>query len=247
MKILLTNDDGIDAEGLSALREAFSARHEVWVVAPENERSGSSHGITLRDPVRVRRSSERVFSCRGTPVDCVMLSLLGLVPPGIDLLVSGINHGPNLGTDILYSGTASAACQGVLMGVPSIAVSIGAYSPPFDFPAAAAFCERNLDLFAELSDEDHYLNINIPNGADARGRPVVTFPSRRIYRHELATYEASHTDTFYFLGGAVPGSQLEEGSDCSVLSQGLISLSPIAVHPANENAAVRRYQEAPFR
>jgi 5'-nucleotidase len=133
------------------------------------------------------------------------------------------------------------------MGVPSIAVSMGAYAPPYDFPAAAAFCGRNLDLFVEFWDEDHYLNINVPNGARAGDRPVITFPSRRIYGHELAMYDAPNRDIFCFLGGPAPGSHLEEGSDCSVLARGHISVSPIAVHPANSRAAEERYRKAAFR
>jgi 5'-nucleotidase len=247
MKILLTNDDGVEAAGLQALMEMLAPRHEVWVVAPETERSGSSHGITLRDSIRMRRKGERVFICRGTPVDCVIVALLGFIPEGIDLVLSGINHGPNLGTDILYSGTASAAAQGVLMGVPSVALSIATYAPPFDFRCATTFCERNLQLFVDTWQEDHYLNINFPNSDRAPGKPVVTFPSRRIYRDELRTYVAPNKDIFCFLGGGVPGSHLEEGSDCLVLSAGCISLSPISVHPANHDPGVERYRLVDFQ
>ena len=133
MRILLTNDDSIASEGIKALISALSPAHDVWVVAPETEKSGGSHSITLRDSVRVRMVGEQRFSCRGTPADCVMIAVLGLVPRDIELVISGINHGPNLGTDILYSGTAAGARQSALMGIPSVALSIGAYVPPFDF------------------------------------------------------------------------------------------------------------------
>jgi 5'-nucleotidase len=248
MRILLTNDDGLEASGLQALLAALAPRHELWVVAPETERSGSSHGITLRDSIRMRCRGERTFSCRGSPVDCVMVALLGFIPEPIDLLLSGINHGPNLGTDILYSGTASAACQGVLMGVPSVALSVGTYAPPFDFRCATGFVERNLAVFVDSWEEDHYLNINFPSAPQASGKPVLTFPSRRIYRDELRTYEAPNKDIFCFLGGGgVPGAHLEEGSDCHALSAGSISLSPISVHPANHPCGLERYRAVEFR
>ena len=109
MRILLTNDDGIGAAGLAALEAAFGSRHEVWVVAPDGERSGTSHAIHLQGPVRIRHEGERRFSCSGTPADCVFLGLRGDFLPSIDAVLSGINHGPNLGTDVVYSGTCAAA------------------------------------------------------------------------------------------------------------------------------------------
>jgi 5'-nucleotidase len=124
MRLLLTNDDGIHSDGIQALIRGLEGAHEVWVVAPSVEASGGSHSITLHDVLKIRRLSDRRFSCRGTPADCVMVALLGLVPADIDLVISGINHGPNLGTDILYSGTAAGARQGALMGVPSVALSV---------------------------------------------------------------------------------------------------------------------------
>jgi 5'-nucleotidase len=246
MRILLTNDDGIEAPGLKALMEILGPLHDVWIVAPENEKSGSSHSITLRDSIRVRKIQDRRFSCRGNPVDCVMVALLGLLPKGIEMVISGINHGPNLGTDILYSGTASAASQAVLMGVPSIAVSIGSYAPPFDFAGAAVFIARNLPLFRELSDDDHFLNINYPNAPGRKPDNVITFPSRRIYRDELHTYEAPNKDVFCFIGGPIPDSHLEEGSDCQVLAQGKVSISPIHVHPANCGSIEEQYRSVKF-
>ncbi len=246
MRILLTNDDGIEASGIKALIDALAPGHNVWVVAPENEKSGSSHSITLRDSIRVRALSERKFSCRGNPADCVMVALLGFIPKGIEMVISGINHGPNLGTDILYSGTASAASQAVLMGIPAVAVSIGTYEAPFDFAGAASFVERNLSKFRELSDDDHFLNINYPNTPGRKPECVVTFPSRRIYRDELKTYRASGRDVFCFIGGPAPDSHLENGSDCRTLSEGKVSISPVNVHPANRGALEERYRTVKF-
>lgn len=233
MRILLTNDDGIGSDGIQALLRVLGVSHEVWVVAPEAEKSGGSHSITLRDALRVRRMAERRFSCRGTPADCVMIALLGLVPKRVDLVISGINHGPNLGTDILYSGTAAGARQGALMGVPSVALSVGSYAPPFDFDAAAEFAARNLDNFRTLGTDDHFLNVNFPVSGTRAAETAITFPSRRIYRLKLNTYRAPDGDMYCFFGGPLPEAHPEEGSDSMVVSQGRISISPIHAHPRN--------------
>jgi 5'-nucleotidase len=247
VRILLTNDDGIGSEGLRALIRVLSPVHDVWVVAPETEKSGGSHSITLRDSIRVRKVGEQRFSCRGTTADCVMLSILGLVPAGIELVISGINHGPNLGTDILYSGTAAGARQGALMSVPSVALSAGTYVPPFDFAPAAEFAARNLEIFRELGTDDHFLNINFPATGTQGAETVITFPSRRIYRDELSTYKAPNGDIYCFMSGALPEAHPEEGSDCMVLSQGRISISPIHAHPRNWASIEENYRGVKFK
>ncbi len=225
----------------------LSPVHDVWVVAPETEKSGGSHSITLRDSIRVRKLGDRLFSCRGTTADCVMVSVLGLVPAGIELVISGINHGPNLGTDILYSGTAAGARQGALMGIPSVALSTARYAPPFDFIAGAEFAARNLEIFRELGTDDHFLNINFPSTASRDCETVITFPSRRIYRDELSTYTAPNGDIYCFMGGELPDAHPEEGSDCMVLTQGRISISPIHAHPRNWASIEENYRGVKFK
>ena len=247
MRLLLTNDDGIHSDGIQALVTALAGSHEVWVVAPEAEKSGGSHSITLRDALKVRTIARCQYACRGTPADCVMIALLGLVPRQIDLVISGINHGPNLGTDILYSGTAAGARQGALMGVASVALSVGAYSAPFDFAGAAEFAARNLDSFRTLGTDDHFLNINFPAAGTREAETVITFPSRRIYRMELHTYDAPDGDMYCFIGGALPEAHPEEGSDCMVVSQGRISISPIHAHPRNWATIEESYRGVQFR
>ena len=135
MNILVTNDDGIAAEGLEALINELKGLcnaqnkplHTITVIAPDTERSGVSHAMTLRHPTKVRRLNEGLYTCSGTPADCVIVAGLGIVKEKIDLVVSGINRGPNLGTDIVYSGTCAAARQAALVGIPSIAVSCAGY------------------------------------------------------------------------------------------------------------------------
>jgi len=246
MNILLTNDDSISSAGIKALIRALSPVHEVWVVAPETEKSGGSHSITIHDSLRVREVGPRRYSCRGTPADCVMISLLGFVPATIDLVISGINHGPNLGTDILFSGTCAGARQGALMGVPSVAMSLNA-RPPFDFAAAAEFAARNLEIFRELGTDDHFLNINFPAGGTAASEPRITFPSRRIYRETLSTHVAPNGDVFCFMSGTPPDTHPEQGSDCMVVTHGQISISPIHAHPRNWATIEESYRGVRFR
>lgn len=246
MRILLSNDDGVGSEGIAVLAEVLRGSHEVWIVAPEAEKSGASHAITLRDSIRVRRVGERTFSCRGTPVDCVLLSILGLIPVEIDLVLSGINHGPNLGTDILYSGTAAAARQGALMGRPSAALSVNSYAPPFPFPGASRFVLRNLETLRSLWSPDHFINVNFPAEVGDGTRSRITFPSRRVYRDKLVSFTAPNSDRFCFIGGLLPGAHPEDGSDCDAMEKALISISPVSIHPANDGVE-ERFRTAAFR
>jgi len=246
MRILLTNDDGIGSDGIQTLFRVLSPNNDVWVVAPEAEKSGGSHSITLHDALRVRKTGENQYSCRGTTVDCVLVAVMGLVPQGIDLVISGINHGPNLGTDILYSATAAGARQATLMGIPSVALSTGNYRAPFDFQPCAEFAARNLDVFRALGTDDHFLNINFPATGTAGARTVITFPSRRIYRDEMTTHVAPNGDIYCFMGGKPPEALLEEGSDCLVVTQGGISISPIHAHPRNWGSIEESYRGVTF-
>ena len=247
MRILLTNDDGYDSPALRLLGTALGENgHEVWVIAPDQNRSGSSHSITLKAPTRIHRRAEREMVCSGTPVDCVILGFLGLVPSPIDLVISGINLGPNLGTDIVYSGTAAAARQGALMGTPSVAASINAFAPPFHLDYPVRFLVHNAARFRELWSDDHFLNINFPYECSGDCPPRVTIPTRRIYKDRLVQFTAPDGSLYCFLGGELPHSQMEEGSDYRTLEEGGVSLSPIILHPVNHDVAAR-YEQAGFR
>lgn len=240
MRLLLTNDDGLSSAALLALRKRLDGEHDVLVVAPDDERSGSSHAITVRRPIRVRRFDDRTFSCGGTPADCVNLVGLGLVGLKVDMVVSGPNLGPNLGTDIVYSGTAAASRQAALMGMPAVAASM--YSPdPADFPFAADFIARNLELFREvLSPEpDHFLNINFPGGVRPGAQISVTHPSLRIYSDRLERFTLSDSESYCFITGELPHAASEDGSDWDAVRAGRISLSPILVHPLNHSVEER--------
>ena len=233
MKILLTNDDGIESLGLKALEERLKADHEIWVVAPDTERSGTSHGITLKDAVKMKAAGENRYSLDGTPADCVLYSFLGAIPAKPDIVVSGINLGPNLGTDIIYSGTVAAAREAALKSIPGIAVSLDAKGPPYHFELAAEFIARNLELLAGLWHPDHFININVPNTGDLSTGYCITHPSRRLYKDGLERFESPGGDIYLFLKGAMPHAEPEENSDWEAVTGGRISVSPVYLHPIN--------------
>jgi len=166
MRILLTNDDGIFAEGLCALYDALCEDHKVFVVAPEAERSAVGHAITIADPLRVKKVKRGNmffgYAVNGTPADCVKIAIHELIGPDIDLVISGINRGANVGINVLYSGTVSAATEGVILGYPGIAVSLNEYQEP-DYCFAAYFTSCLLETLKEpILKEIFCLNVNIP-------------------------------------------------------------------------------------
>ena len=193
-----------------------------------------SHSVTLKEPTKIHKLSDREYSCGGTPADCVIIAVLAIVPKNIDMVISGINNGPNLGTDITYSGTAAAARQGALMGKPSIAASINSYEPPFNYKAPVDFLEKNIELFYNLWADDHFLNINFPNNMIKSAAVEVTYPVLRIYKDKIERFKAPNGDLYCFLGGELPTSKEEEGTDGYAVSHGRVSLSPILIHPTNE-------------
>jgi 5'-nucleotidase len=245
MRILLTNDDGIKSEGLTLLYNRLKSDHEIWVIAPEHEMSGSSHAISLKVPIKVKRKSEREFLVKGTPVDCVLLAFLSLVPEEIDMVISGINHGPNLGTDILYSGTVAAARQGALFGKPSCAVSLTGLKDGFNFSDAVEFMARNIGLLFEEWSADHFVNINFPAQCKQPFDTAITFPSHRIYKDNFAMFNAPDGNMYCFLQGDDPDSHDEQGSDFDALSRNKVSVSPVLIHPANHEIEVK-YQKLNF-
>ena len=248
MRILLTNDDGIESPSLKALSEKLSGEHEIWVIAPETEMSGCSHSVTLRESIRVKQRGERIYSCGGTPADCVILSMLGLIKGTVDMVLSGPNFGPNLGTDIVYSGTAAAARQAVLMGYPAIATSLVGYSSPTynseqDLAFALEFIAKNLSVFKGLASPDHFLNINFPKVLSHQVRVSITFPSIRIYQDTLEKKLAADGTINCRIGGPPPESHLDTGSDYDAVDSGEISISPILIHPMNHRIE-NKYRQA---
>ena len=241
MKVLLTNDDGIEAEGLQELRRALLRVPdiELVVIAPDGNRSAMARSITTRRPLWVEQvdfgDGTHGFATDGTPVDCVRLATLGLVEGfEADLIVSGINHGTNLGDDITYSGTVAAAFEGILLGLPAIAVSQQSsarttdFRPNhlFEFGPAAQFVAR---LVEEIDDvplpAGTLLNINCPPG-DAE-RVEIARLGKRIYRDELKHIGSGDGRTQYWIYGRDPGFHEEPGTDFAAISDGHIAVTPL--------------------
>ncbi|TFG84442.1 MAG: 5'/3'-nucleotidase SurE [Spirochaetales bacterium] len=239
MNILLTNDDGYSSDGIRAL--AVAARnegHEVWIFAPDSERSAQSHAMTLRNPLKVRRHADREYSCSGTPADCVILAGHGVLPFKPDIVVSGINRGPNLGTDLIYSGTAAAARQASMIGIPGIAVSLAEFREPFRYRALAATVIERLPELISLWTPELFININAPNAEDDhRYEFVESVPSRRVYMDTLKVFEGPDGHSYcFFTDGRVETEPLE-GSDEQAVGRGAASISRIFVYPRSEEAS----------
>lgn len=232
MRILLTNDDGIDCEGLCELEAALTGcGYEVYTVAPDGNRSGVSHSITMRGPIRLVRRSNRAWACSGTPADCTIVAALGALPFIPDLVVSGINVGPNIGTDLVYSGTAAAARQAALHGIRAIAFSLASHEGPWAWKAAARFAAERLEEFIPLCVNDVFLNVNIPNREDGPLGLECTFPSRRLYNDKLAVYKAPDGNEYCFIDGGGIDTEPEDGSDQDAILRGYASASPVFIHP----------------
>jgi 5'-nucleotidase len=240
MKVLLTNDDGIQATGLNELRRALLEVPgvELSVVAPNANQSATARSITTRRPLVVEEvdfgDGTVGFAADGTPVDCVRLAALGLVSGPPELIVSGINHGSNLGDDITYSGTVAAALEGVVLGVPGIAVSQQSMAremdfrlgDEFDFREAAAFTARLVEELESLPlPTGTLLNINCPAG-DAKGARATRL-GRRIYRDKLELRDETDGRRVYRIYGDDPTYHQEDGTDFAALADGLIAVTPL--------------------
>jgi 5'-nucleotidase len=227
--ILVTNDDGIHAEGITALATAIEPLGEVWVVAPENAQSAQSHALTLHKPLRVKQLGDRRVSVSGTPTDSVFMAVLHLLPRSPDLVVSGINHGANVGDDVSYSGTASAALEGCIMGFPSIAFShIDPRAPDFTDGAAYA-ADLARDVLKDGLPPRVYLNVNFPKCPQGDIRGVrVTDLGKRWYDDCIVPAKDPRGRSYYWIGGS--GFHFEDipGSDCNALTDGFISVTPIS-------------------
>jgi 5'-nucleotidase len=226
VRVLLSNDDGVHAAGLRALAAAFSG-DEVWVVAPDREQSASSHAISLSRPLRVVEERPRWFAVDGTPTDAVYMGLclvLRGAPP--DVVVSGINHGPNLANDVHYSGTVAAAMEGALLGVPAVAVSL-ASGPPHDFSHAARFgAAVARQLAARAQKEPMLLNVNVPPGP-VHGFRLVRL-GKRTYGNEVVEKTDPRGRKYYWIGGeGGPRNEDIPGSDCNAVREGLATITPL--------------------
>jgi len=244
MNILLTNDDGIDSEGLKVLAETLKKEHLVWISAPDTERSASSHGITIRKPVVFTAIDEQTFTCSGTPADCILFALKGAVPVVPDVVISGINKGNNIGNDIVYSGTVAAARQGAFIGIPSIAVSAAGFIPPFPFAEAADFILKHLNDLISLWNKEIILNVNIP--VTSNGRWESASLSLLSYGNTLHIQESeleSDSITYSLQGELERIGNAHDESDYTKLQNGIITVSPVSIYPSCHDESMQKLDE----
>jgi len=227
-RILLSNDDGIEAEGLQVLAAALEDLAELWIIAPEQERSGHSHAISLHRPMKAMQRSPRCFSLSGTPVDCVFMAFHNFMkdaPP--TLVVSGINHGANLASDVFYSGTVAVAREAALRGVPGIAVSLASKtSRRFEY---AVPCMRRLCAWAlENAPPGLLLNVNVPDNGKPPGGEALTRLGRHHYRFEML--EKENSEYYWLIGDVHYRHESIPGTDCvAVYEDNHISISPLSL------------------
>jgi 5'-nucleotidase len=226
--ILLTNDDGFRALGIQTLREALSHLGKVMVVAPEREQSAASHALTLTSPLRINWIDDATIAVDGTPTDCVLLAMRGLLDRKPDILVSGINHGPNLGDDVTYSGTVAAAFEGTLLDLPSVAISVNAWQD-CDFRAAAAFAPRIVEaVMGHGLPEGALLNVNVPSAAAGAVKGVkITKLGKRLYRDAVVRQTDPRGRDYYWIGGKAPIWYPGEETDFEAVDHGMISVTPL--------------------
>jgi 5'-nucleotidase len=235
MHILVTNDDGINAPGIIALAAALRAVGRVAVVAPDRERSAVGHALTLHHPLRATELSDDVFAVDGTPTDCVNLGIHNLLSFKPDLVVSGINRGANLGDDITYSGTVSAALEATLMGIPAFAVSLATEGSAAEYNAAAAFAARlALQVFSRGLPSDTFLNVNVPDlPAERLLPPRITKQGRRRYGGSIVDKVDPRGRSYYWIGSGDFAFLDLEGTDFHAVSRGHISITPLHIDLTN--------------
>jgi len=230
--ILITNDDGIHSPGLAALKKGLAPLGRIVVVAPDRDNSAISHALTMHRPLRLTELETDVYTLDGTPTDCVSIALSKVFDHPPDLLVSGINNGPNIGDDITYSGTVSAAIEGTMYAIASLAVSM-AGEPPFDYthsePIIRKLARKVLDNGLPAST---LMNVNIPDRVPVKGIKV-TRQGRRIWKQAVQEVTDPRGRMHYWIGGGTPLLDSGKDTDVHVLSEGFVSISPIHLDLTN--------------
>lgn len=238
MHIMVTNDDGIHAPGIRALATALAELGTVTVVAPDRERSAAGHSLTLHSPLRVFELREGWYAVDGTPTDCVNMGIHNLLTTPPDLVVSGINHGPNLGDDVTYSGTVAAAMEANLMGIPAIAVSLATFDASDYFADAARSALRIARQLAHQGlPSDTFLNVNIPNCTEQEIAGVsITRQGKRSFIGKIVDKTDPRGRKYYWIGSEIPDFQDEEGTDFHAINRRRISVTPLHLDLTNYDA-----------
>jgi 5'-nucleotidase len=229
MEILVTNDDGIHAEGLRVLADAVRPLGKVTIIAPDREQSATSHSLTLHRPLRIRRIADGILTVDGTPTDCVLLGVHGYLERKPDLVVSGINHGPNMGNDVFYSGTVAAASEGAFLGIPSVAISLSTWDATSFEPAGRIAKRLVSDLVALGVPAWKCVNVNIPPGPYEAIKGIrVTRLGTRVFRDTIVEKTDPRGKRYYWIGGEDPTWAHDEASDFAAVSEGYVSVTPLS-------------------
>lgn len=224
MNILITNDDGIRADGIIELAKELAKTHNVYVVAPDTQRSATGHAITIHEPIMVNKEyiddNIYAYSISGTPADCVKIGIEALFKDiNIDMVLSGINNGPNLGTDVIYSGTVSAAIEGFIQNKPSIAFSLNEFNV-------------SKEIYSQVSKyASKIVNVNIPNG-EVKGTKITRLGERK-YENVLEERISPHGKRYFWIGGQVKELEQENDSDIAAIEEGYITITPVNIDMTN--------------
>ena len=254
--ILVSNDDGISSEGIRVLEEAVSPLGDVYVVAPDQERSAASHALTIHKPLRISQKDTRHYALNGTPTDCINFALYVILPRKPDLIVSGINHGSNLADDVTYSGTVSAAFEGSILGIPSIAFSL---QIPEDLEKTAHFETALLysrqiagDYLASPMESSILVSVNIPDRppGEVRGVRVTRLGKRLINETNIIRKEDPRGRPYYWIGMGPKDYEPDEASDLHAIDHGFVSVTPLHLdlthYPSLSRLRVMEDKLSPF-
>lgn len=237
MVILVTNDDGVHSPGLIALFKAIKEIGDAYIVAPDRERSAVGHSLTLHRPLKVEHMRDNVYSINGTPTDAVVVGVNKILPQKPDIVVSGINRGGNLGDDITYSGTVSAAVEGTILNIPSFAISVHG-DKNFHFETAASFAVTIAQYIMEKPmPYDTFLNVNVPNFPRGLVKGIkLTRQGKRIYDNSIQEVFSPRGERYYWIGGGIPYWEHAEDTDIHAVEEGYVSVTPIHLDLTNYSA-----------
>ncbi len=227
--ILLTNDDGYDALGFQALYKELKKDFDVFAVAPRFQQSGASHSLTLKRPIRVEKIREKFYTIDGTPTDCVLLAYHDLITEKIDMVVAGINHGPNMGSDVFYSGTVAAALQGTSLGINSIAISLSAREYN-NFSRSVVYSKNLIRRILVSHITDLILNVNIPDGK-IRGEKI-TKMGKRIYRDKVIRNNEKENVMYSVIDGTL-SYKVAADTDFKAIEEHYVSITPLKLDLTN--------------
>lgn len=226
--ILVTNDDGVYSPGIQILAKRLRELDHVVIVAPDRERSAAGHSMTLHRPLLIEEIKEHIYSVNGTPTDCVNIAVKGLLKETPRLVVSGINKGPNLGDDITYSGTVAGAMEGILLGIPSIAVSVVAREDFRFAEAAEVALVAARQVLKDGLPQGTLINVNVPNlPIDQIQGTLITKLGKRIYHQMTVERVDPRGKRYYWIGGGEPDWAREEGTDFDAVDRKFVSITPL--------------------